>query len=561
MMRADSVTPSEPFATPPPSAVKPLPVWVGLSVFAATLVAAFGPTLWKLVRMWVVDPNYNHGFLVLPISIALAVRAYLRGRSPESPDQRLGWIAIAGGSLIYLTSILLVIPLLDFLALFFLLRGGLLLAGGRRWAGQFTFPVAFLLFMFPLPPSWVSYAALWLQDVAARVSETVLGMFVVCTRNGHSIRIAGMDGSLIVAEECSGTRQIVAFLALAALLGHLSGRSGWYKLCLFVVAIPVAVAANVLRVVLMNLGAYWFGTNWMGGWLHDAPALFSLPVGLVIFLAIDRALGRLFATPPASPDPDEKAGQDRVDRPRITLPVGFGRRWLLTAGVCLVISLIGYGLYLHVRSADSTYYPIARGDFAQIPLRFDSDASSGVSWVGIELDEIREQTRTKLPFPIDDLLYRGYQSSNRSAVAQVYMVHSRTGEDRNHHPEICIREVSGAPEDRSSRAEIRLSADGRRAQRFRFLTGAGRTIMVYYWHYSFRPERPASSPFQALYQRVGTSAPSITVQVTASGDDPTAVRLIEQTLLPRLDAAMQERVLPDGTAVGCDRTPIVLDRQ
>jgi hypothetical protein len=84
---------------------------------------------------------------------------------------------------------------------------------------------------------------------------------------------------------------------------------------------------------------------------------------------------------------------------------------------------------------------------------------------------------------------------------------------------------------------------------------------VYYWHYTFTPERVASSPLQAMHQRVGTPAPSVTVQVTTSGDDGRAIRAIEQTLLPQLDAAVKRQVLPENTAVGCDRTPIVLNRQ
>jgi hypothetical protein len=108
---------------------------------------------------------------------------------------------------------------------------------------------------------------------------------------------------------------------------------------------------------------------------------------------------------------------------------------------------------------------------------------------------------------------------------------------------------------------VRLSADGREAQRFRFRTGGNRSQMVYYWHYTFAPERVATSPLQAQYQKHGVPRPSITVQVTTSGDDPRAIRAVEQTLLPQLDAAVMRQITPENTAVGCDRTPIVLDRQ
>lgn len=525
------------------------PPWVGPAVFALAVSAVIAPKFVQLVQRWRVDPNYNHGFLVLPIAAYLGVRAFRQGAPAGSPHRRLGWMAIVIGGLAHLASLVFLRPYLDFLALFFLARGGLLLAGGHDWAAKFNFPLGFLLFLFPLPPRWVSYAALWLQDVAARVSETVLGLFVTCSRTGHTIRIAGMDGSLVVAEECSGTRQMIAFVALAALIGHLSGRSLGYKLSLLLSAVPVAIAANVLRVVLMNLGAYWFGTRWMGGWMHDIPALFSLPVGLMLFLAIDRTLGRLFpVAAPSAAAPDQPAPSPTA------LPAGFAARWWKPTAAVVLILAVGLGLSAHLTAAEANTFPHARGSFEQIPLAFEP------SWAGQELDDVREQTRGKLPFQVDDLAYRGYQSAD-GVVAFVYLVHSRTGDDRLHHPEICMRDASGAPEDYRARTQVPLAAPDRKAQRFRFMVGGGRHTMVYYWNYTFPASTEPASPIQAYHQRVGLSAPSVTVQVTTAGDDPRAVRAVEQTLLPNLDDALRRLVLPENTAVGCDRTPIVLDRR
>lgn len=525
------------------------PNWVGPAVFALAVAAVVAPKFVQLVERWWIDPNYNHGFLVLPLAAYLGRRAFRQGAAVGSPHRRLGWMAVVIGGVAHLASLVFLRPYLDFLALFFLARGGLLLAGGHDWAAKFNFPLGFLLFLFPLPPRWVSYAALWLQDVAARVSETVLNLFVTCTRTGHTIRIAGMDGSLVVAEECSGTRQMIAFVALAALIGHLSGRSLGYKLCLLLAAVPVAVVANVLRVVLMNLGAYYFGTGWMGGWMHDIPALFSLPVGLMLFLAIDRTLGRLFpvkASPTATPDQPPPSPTE--------LPAGFAARWWKPTAAVVLVLAAGLGLSAHLAAAEANTFPHANGRFDQLPPSFEPN------WTGQELADVREQTRGKLPFRVDDLAYLVYQSAD-GVPAFVYLVHSRTGEDRQHHPEICMRDASGAPEDYRARFQVPLSAPDRKAQRFRFMVGGGRHTMVYYWNYTFTPSTEPASPVQAYHQRVGLSAPSVTVQVTTAGDDPRAILAVEQTLLPQLDAALRRVVLPENTAVGCDRTPIVLDRR
>jgi exosortase len=542
----------------PVTSASPLPVWAGAAAFAGVLAVLFGPTLFDLVTLWTNDPNYNHGFLVLPIAIALGVRTYLRTAGPVGrPDRKLGWFAILLGGLSHLAALLFVLPLLDFLALLFLARGGLLLAGGRAWASAFTFPLVFLLFLFPLPPTWLSTVALWLQDIAARVSETILSLFVVCSRNGHNLRIAGLDESLVVAEECSGTRQIVAFVALAALYGHLTSRNPAYKLLLLLLSVPVAVFANVLRVVLMNLGAYWFGTKWMSGWMHDMPALFSLPVGLVLFFVIDRTLTRIFARAPVP-----AAGAEPVP-PSVTrhpVPDDFSRRWV--PAVVAGLGLFGGSLLFqrHLDAAGEQSYPQANGGFDTIPLKFAPSTQANPGWVGLDLVQEREEVRKQLLFRVDDLMYRGYQTTDQKSIASVYMVYSRTGEDRKHHPEVCIRDVSGAPEDPAFRTTVPLAAADRKAQRFRFLSTGNQSTIVYYWHYTLTPEAVARSPFQAIHQQIGTAPPSVTVQVRAPYDERTA-QAIERELLPQLDAAMTRTVLPENTAVGCNRLPVVFVRR
>lgn len=554
---------------PAPSPAPPvgrLPGWAGPVAFFAAATALFASTLAELWTLWNRDPNYNHGYIVLPAAGGIAYWIFRkRAGVPGSPDRRLAWMALVMGGLCHLAAVLFSYAGFDFLALFFVLRGGLMAAGGKEWAAKFTFPLAFLVFMFPLPPQWLSWAALALQDIAARVSETVLDKFgVPVVRNGHNLRLAGVPEELVVAEECSGTRQIVAFVAMAALLGYFSSKSVLYRLLLLVLSIPVAVAANVLRVTLMNAGAYQFGTGWMGGWMHHIPALFSLPVGFLLFLGIDRTLRGLFAKkaePPAAV-PVDAAAAATAPTPATTgvsLPPDFGPRWFpatVGVGVLIAVTLL---FQWHLSAAGEGSYPRMTGQFAQLPLEFPA-ADKYPGWRGKELDKEREETRAKLPFTADDLAYRAYASTDGRVGTRLYLVHSRAGEDRRHHPEVCIREVSGAPEVPNSRAEITLAGEGRVAQRFRYKVSGGQTVAVYYWHYTFQPSTRLWSPFQQIHQGIGTEKPSVTAQLTAPGNDPRALEVIEKSLLPQLDAALMDGLLPPNTPAKCDRLPVVFVR-
>jgi exosortase len=443
------------------------------------------------------------------------------------------------------------------------IRGLLVCAGGRAWAAAFNFPLLFLFFMFPLPVTWTGYAALLLQDMVSRVSETVLSLFVVCHRVGHTIRIAGVDQSLVVAEECSGLGQIVSFLAFAALLGHLLARPAWHRLALLVGAVPVAVIANTLRVVLMNLAAAYFGTKWMGGTLHDAPALFSLPVGIALFLLFDRVLSGLAAPAADAPPGTENAGGGIAPAPTPAAGEPVSGRGLVLAAVLLAVAVAGqFALAAHVRSAGEVSFPTLARPLDSLPLAFNDPATGEPVWTGANLPEGRAAILAQLPFRADDILVRGYRDARTGATVQLYMVHSRAGEDREHHPEICIRDVSGAPEDLSFRRRIPLRPDGRdEAQRFRFQTGVGRSVVVYYWHYTLVPApNPSQTRLQTLHQRIGVAAPSLTVQVSMSTAEPRALASVEQHLLPALDAAARVAILPAGATAGCNRVPIALAR-
>ena len=136
------------------------------------------------------------------------------------------------------------------------------------------------------------------------------------------------------------------------------------------------------------------------------------------------------------------------------------------------------------------------------------------------------------------------------------------GEDRKHHPEICIREVTGAPEDLSAREKFSLDAENKRqVQRFVFRTGSVGRTTVYYWHYTFLAPAAGNTFLQTLHQRLGERPPSLTVQATTNRDDPAALQAIETQLLPLVDAAFAGRILPPTAVIESNRLPVALLRE
>ena len=66
---------------------------------------------------------------------------------------------------------------------------------------------------------------------------------------------------MFVAEACSGMRQLTGFLALTVAVAYLSSRPAWYRVAVVVSAVPIAMTANVARVVLTGYIMYCVDPN------------------------------------------------------------------------------------------------------------------------------------------------------------------------------------------------------------------------------------------------------------------------------------------------------------
>jgi hypothetical protein len=156
----------------------------------------------------------------------------------------------------------------------------------------------------------------------------------------------------------------------------------------------------------------------------------------------------------------------------------------------------------------------------------------------------------------DETLFRTYRNEVAVAQAQVYLIYSHTGQDRKHHPEFCLRDAQGLPEDVSWRRRVPLGAASGEVCRYRFRTGTGHYTFVYYWYYTLPPaSAPGQTPLQLIHWRLGRPVPSLTVLV-CSDVGPERLAPVEQELLRAVDAALIDRHLPATAHLSCDPLPI-----
>jgi exosortase len=240
----------------------------------------YWPTLRWLVNSWLSSDYYSHGFLVPVVS---AIIVWTKRRSQRAQELSLSgifWILLA--AVLYALNIILEIRVLGVFSLLILIFGLVWLVWGTRTVKALAFPLIFLLFLVPFP--FIPDLAFRLQEVSVFSSSHFLEIL------GLPITSSGMEIYLqttvfTVGIPCSGINSLVALLALSAvysyaLKGPFSRRAG-----LFILAFPIAIFANVLRIVSIILVAYFVNIQTAAGWYHDLSSpLFFLLSFLIIIL-------------------------------------------------------------------------------------------------------------------------------------------------------------------------------------------------------------------------------------------------------------------------------------
>jgi exosortase len=256
-------------------------------VIALILAALYSSIVRALVSQWWDDANYSHGFVV-PLFSGFLIwrqRAQLRALAPLGST--LGLPVLLGGIGLRVLGDLGAENFLMRSSLIVILAGLVLFHLGPRVFRIVIFPVAFLLFMIPLP-AVVFYAVTFpLQQMAAEQAAWVLDVLgVPVLLDGNVIHLSQI--SLGVTEACSGIRSLISLLAAAVAGAYLLIPSGWAMVVFVASAVPITILANAGRVVSTGLIGQWFGVEYAAGFFHEV-------AGLVVYLVALACLAGVYS--------------------------------------------------------------------------------------------------------------------------------------------------------------------------------------------------------------------------------------------------------------------------
>jgi exosortase len=159
---------------------------------------------------------------------------------------------------------------------------------GARTMFKHWFPFLYLAFVIP-PPEWLLvHLTAPLKQFVSQVSTQWLAAFgVPVAREGVTIFVAQYQ--LLVEDACSGMNSIIGIIAVTLLYIYLSRGSSWlYSILLTSFAVPIAIVANIIRIMTLVLLTYFYGDRVAQGFLHYTAGFFLFALALVLVFALDR---------------------------------------------------------------------------------------------------------------------------------------------------------------------------------------------------------------------------------------------------------------------------------
>lgn len=277
--------------------VSPLTLWLVL----AGMLAVFGPTIVWLWGRWTLSVWHNaHGLLLVPIVGYFVREELLALRHLPRSSNAWGFVILLPALALHSLDAGMHTELLSAGALVLALPGLALLLLGTPRAKAILVPLLFLALALPIPLSFTERIHLVLRHIATAGAAWAVPIFgVPVFAEGTSLSTA--HGTLEVADACSGFSTLYAAVAVAMLTAYQSASPARRALVL-AGAVPIAIASNLLRVIVLVLLVAWRGGGILDTFVHPLSGImtFALALPIIFWLGGEQ---RAVARPPA-PSPN-----------------------------------------------------------------------------------------------------------------------------------------------------------------------------------------------------------------------------------------------------------------
>jgi exosortase len=266
-------------------------VWL---MFFLTYAAGYGTyrrTLFDWMCGYWNDATWQHGALAFPMAVFLTWRRRRTlSRMPAAPS--FAGLALAAFSLaMYWAGYRASFFMLGFASVQLLIAAAVLWIWG--WRHFWTVSFAWLVLGFAWPyfflEDTLSFQLRWLMVKSTSWLLNHAGIATV--QDGTRLLSAAVQGraqgqwfELNVDAPCSGLRSLFALMMVGTLFSYFRQRSLWRRVLLVLLAVPLAILANMARIIILVLAAIVFGQGFAVGEGEGYTSNFHFFAGILVFL-------------------------------------------------------------------------------------------------------------------------------------------------------------------------------------------------------------------------------------------------------------------------------------
>ena len=266
---------------------------VGICLLLVELVVLYAPTVMFLWGRWTMSVWHNaHGALVPPIVAFLVYHELkpFRGR-PAARGSAWGFALLVPALLLHAIDAGMHTQLLAATSIVIALPGLSLLLIGAERTRAILFPLVFLVVALPIPLGMTEQIHMQLRLIATAASAWIVpALGIPVFVEGTTLHLA--TGPLQVSDACSGFSTLYAAGAVALLTAY--STPGWTrKAFVLLAAAPLAIAANILRVVSLTALVIWEGPWVLDSFIHPLSGMltFALALPVIFWLGGDSRPG------------------------------------------------------------------------------------------------------------------------------------------------------------------------------------------------------------------------------------------------------------------------------
>lgn len=268
-----------------------VPVIKNNSIWLIGFLLLAVPSLYEIYSVMWSNGGQEHGPIILAIVGWLFWRELPKVLALPEQSNWFGWILMVLAGLAYVVGRSQQVWMFELGAFIPFLAGVILLNKGWRGLCILCCPLFFMLFFIPMPGFIVDSFTSGLKQHISQVAEVILyGMGYPVARSGVTLTIGQYQ--LLVADACSGINSLFSLLALGLIYLYLQGyASRWRNILIMLAIVPVAIIANIVRVMILVLVTYYLGDEAGQGYLHGLAGILLFIMALSLLFAWDKLLG------------------------------------------------------------------------------------------------------------------------------------------------------------------------------------------------------------------------------------------------------------------------------